>query len=212
MSRINGYYQDFNDPAYQALNSEINGLLGNLPYFYQVPPELFSSDIPSTEKAPFFDFRHSLAKTSRENSLGLRLYIIPPDVNTRRASQHFAQSGLVKTGDILLSFRQGTSGTGEYQHIQLGLTHSGMALVQDGALYNIDSPLSYTGQLDHKHYTEDQLMLHVLRPKLTDAERRNLQNWLELAYDSRKRLGNKITHSSFFFVRNQGPWFLVLSK
>ncbi|XCN71723.1 MAG: peptidoglycan-binding domain-containing protein [Candidatus Electrothrix aestuarii] len=196
MSRINGYYQNFNDPAYQTLNREINGLLGDLPFFYQVPPELFSSDIPSTEKAPFFDFRHELSKTSQENALGLRLYIIPPEINPRRASQHLAQSGLIKTGDILLSFRQGTTGTGEYQHIQLGLTHSGLALVKDGALYNVDSPLSFCSQLDHEHYTEDQLMLHVLRPHLSDAERGNLQHWLELAYNNKTKLSSRIGFNS----------------
>ncbi len=196
MSRIEGYYQDFNDAAYQSLNHEINGLLGDLPYFYQIPPELFSAEIPPAEKAPFFDFRHALSKTSRENALGLRLYLIPPDASSRRASQHLAQSGLVKTGDILLSFRQGTSGTGEYQHIQLGLTHSGIALVTNDALYNLDSPLSYSGQLDHEHYTEAQLMLHVLRPKLTPEERQNIQQWAELAYENINALGNKFTFNS----------------
>lgn len=196
MSKIDGYYQDFNDVEYQSLNNDINGLLGDLPFFYQIPPELFSSEIPSVNKAPFFDFRHTLSKTSQENALGIRLYIIPPDVNSRRASEHLAQSGLVKTGDILLSFRQGTSGTGEYQHIQLGLTHSGIALVQDGALYNLDSPLSYSGQLDHEHYTEDQLMLHVLRPKLTDEERHNIQKWVEIAYNNKTSLSNKFRFNS----------------
>ena len=196
MSRIGGYFNDFNDPAYQSLNREINGLLGDLPYFYQVPPELFATEIPTAEDAPYFDFRHALSKTSEENALGLRLYLIPPEANSRRASQYLARSGLVRSGDILLSFRQGTAGTGEYQHIQLGLTHTGIALVRDGALYNLDSPLGYSGQLDHEHYTEDQLMLHILRPRLTDEERRNLQQWSELAYDNRQILQQKVTFNA----------------
>ena len=196
MSSIDGYFKDFDDPAYQALNREINGLLGDLPFFYQVPPELFSTEIPPVDDAPFFDFRHELSKTSEENALGLRLYLIPPEANAHRASRYLAQAGLVKTGDILLSFRQGTIGTGEYQHIQLGLTHTGFALVNDGALYNIDTPLSYSGQLDHDHYTEDQLMLHVLRPSISDVERRNLQQWGELIFKNRGTLGGKIAFAS----------------
>ncbi len=196
MSKIDGYFKNFDDPAYQSMNGEINGLLGELPFFYQVPPELFSAEIPSADDAPYFDFRHALSKTSEENALGLRLYIFPPDANSHRSSRHLAESGLVKTGDILLSFRQGTIGTGEYQHIQLGLTHTGFALVRDGALYNLDSPLSYSGQLDHHHYEEDQLMLHVLRPNLTDEERDNLQHWAEMAYDNRSALGGRISFNS----------------
>ncbi len=196
MSKIDGYYKDFDDPAYQALNKEINGLLGDLPFFYQVPPELFSSEIPAADDAPYFDFRHELSTTSDENALGLRLYILPPEASTQRSSGYLAKSGLIKTGDIILSFRQGTIGTGEYQHIQLGLTHTGMALVRDRAMYNLDSPLSYSGQLDYKHYTEDQLMLHVLRPHLTDEERANLQHWAELAYDKRSALGGKFSFAS----------------
>ena len=196
MSQIDGYYRDFDDPSYQALNREINGLLGDLPYFYQVPPELFQGSIPTVEAAPFFDFRHALSKTSAVNALGLRLYLLPPEASPHRISRHLAQSGLVQTGDVLLSFRQGTSGQGEYQHLQLGLTHTGFALVRDGALYNIDSPLSYSGQLDHAHYTEDQLMLHVLRPRLTDIERRNLQHWGELLYAQRGALADKIGFAS----------------
>jgi hypothetical protein len=196
MGRIDGYYHDFEDPDYRALNREINGLLGGLPYFYQVPPELFSSKIPSVDSAPFFDFRHALSTTSDENALGLRLYIVPPDANSKRTSRYLAESGLVKTGDILLSFRQGTSGTGEYQHLQLGLTHTGVALVRDGALFNIDSPLSYSGQLDHEHYTESQLMLHVLRPDVSDTERSNIQKWAELLYDGRDVLKSLLTFCS----------------
>ncbi|MBK1721738.1 peptidoglycan-binding domain-containing protein [Thiocystis violacea] len=196
MSHIDGYYKDFNDPAYEALNREINGLLSDLPFFYQIPPELFSAGIPSGDATPFFDFRHALSRTSAENALGLRLYLMPPEANPHRVSRYLAQSGLVKTGDILLSFRQGTTGTGEYQHLQLGLTHTGFALVRDGALYNLDSPLSFSGQLDQDHYTEDQLMLHVLRPGLSDDERRNLQQWAELLFDNRGQLAARIAFAS----------------
>jgi hypothetical protein len=196
MSSIDGYYKDFGDPEYRALNREINGLLGDLPYFYQVPPELFSADIPLSDAAPFFDFRHALSRTGAENALGLRLYLMPPEASPHRVSRHLGQSGLVKTGDILLSFRQGTSGQGEYQHLQLGLTHTGFALVREGALYNIDSPLSFSGQLDHSHYTEDQLMLHVLRPRLSDQERRSLQGWAEMLFDHRGALGARVAFNS----------------
>lgn len=137
-----------------------------------------------------------MSKTSRENALGLRLYLVPPEANSKRVSRFLAQSGLVETGDILLSFRQGTVGTGEYQHIQLGLTHTGMALVREGELFNLDSPISYSGQLDHDHYTEDQLMLHVLRPNFKPGERENIQRWVEMAFDSRNQLASKVSFNS----------------
>ncbi len=52
----------------------------------------------------------------------------------RRAS---AKSGIVQTGDLLLTFRAEWGGAGAYPNVQMGISHTGVAYMKDGKVYNI---------------------------------------------------------------------------
>jgi hypothetical protein len=97
-----------------------------------------------------------------------------------------AKSGLVQTGDIILSMRPEWGGANAYTNIQMGITHSGIAYVKNGELHNLDVPMnneflgaSLSGTLSGKHYDSIR-MLHIIRPRgLTDTHKKNLIGWIE---------------------------------
>ena len=96
-------------------------------------------------------------------------------------AQRLGKSGLVQTGDLLLTFRSEWGGAGAYPNVQMGISHTGVAWVKDGVLHNIDNPLNEEylgpgnrGELNSEHYRTLQF-IHVIRPRnLTDAQRANI--------------------------------------
>ena len=56
-------------------------------------------------------------------------------------AKRLAKSGLVQTGDLLLTFRAEWGGVGAYPNVQMGISHTGVAYVKDGVVRNIDNPL-----------------------------------------------------------------------
>lgn len=151
----------------------------NIPIYFTLPASArgaVPSDINTTDL--LVDFKHPDAKP--DQNVGLRLVL------TKRAgmAQRLAKSGLIQTGDILLTFRSEWAGAGPYPNIQMGISHTGVAYVKDGFVHNIDNPLNeeYLGagmraDLTSEHYrTLDYL--HVIRPRyLTDEQKANLVAW-----------------------------------
>jgi hypothetical protein len=158
----------------------------NIPVFFAVPGRAraeLPSDINITDQ--LIDFKHPDAKGA-EGDIGLRLIVAKRSGLAKR----LAQSGLVQTGDILLSFRNEWGGAGSYPHIQMGISHSAVAYIKNGIVHNIDSPLSseYIGRLDSSHYRELKYM-HIIRPRnLTDKDRENIEKWATLLANDAKRI------------------------
>lgn len=148
----------------------------NIPVFFAVPASArapLPKDINTTDK--LIDFKHPDAKDAA-GDVGLRLVV------ARRSglSKRLADSGLVQTGDLLLSFRTEWGGAGAYPNIQMGISHTGVAYVKDGKVENIDNPLNHEYNapgLSSEHYrTLDYI--HVIRPRgLTDEQRANIVAW-----------------------------------
>ena len=148
----------------------------DIPVFFAVPASArapLPKDIDTTDR--LVDFKHPDAKDAA-GDVGLRLVL------ARRSglSKRLAESGLVQTGDLLLSFRPEWGGAGAYPNIQMGISHTGVAYVKDGRVENIDNPLNHEYNapgLSSEHYrTLDYI--HVIRPRnLTDEQRANLVAW-----------------------------------
>jgi hypothetical protein len=121
------------------------------------------------------DFKHPDAKG---RDVGLRLVV------AKRAglAQRLGKSGLVETGDLLLTFRAEWGGAGGYPNVQMGISHTGVAYIKNGVLHNIDNPLNAEylgarGELNSEHY-RTLSFIHVIRPRnLTAAQRANLLEW-----------------------------------
>ncbi len=163
----------------------------NIPVFFALPASARSAapiNVNTTDL--LIDFKHPDAKGSAAD-LGLRLIV------TKRAgmAQRLAKSGLIQTGDLLLTFRTEWGGAGAYTNIQMGVSHTGVAYVKDGLVHNLDNPLNeeylgarMRGDLTGEHYgTLDYL--HVIRPRgLSDAQRANLLAWATRISTNAKRV------------------------
>ncbi len=152
----------------------------NIPVFFAVPASA-RAKLPDDIKTSFklIDFKHPDAKGAA-GDVGLRLVV----ASRSNLAKRLAESGLVQTGDLLLSFRTEWGGAGAYPDVQMGISHTGLAYVKDGKVHNIDNPLNeeYLGRgmradLTSEHYrTLDYI--HVIRPRnLTEAERKNIVAW-----------------------------------
>ncbi|GFO63248.1 hypothetical protein M1B72_11045 [Geomonas paludis] len=177
----------------------------DIPVFYAFPE---SSYAPLKEiKAPdtrVVDFKHP-GSSAAQNKLGLRIFSHKPDASL---SRDLAASGLIQTGDILLSFRPEWGSGGPYPNIQMGVSHAGVAYVSNGVVKNIDMPLSpqYLGELSAEHYRETKA-LHVVRPRgLTDQQRNNIAGWAErLAARAPAIYPSRISFNQDYMVPNYQP-------
>lgn len=152
-----------------------------LPIFFTLPDSArakLPDDIKTTDT--LVDYRHP-----QNSKAGLRLVV------TGRSGwpDRLAKAGLIQTGDILLTFRPEWGGGGAYPNVQLGISHTGVAYVKDGKLFNIDNPM------DNKHvgFTSEQYatakMLHIIRPRnLTDKQRANIVFWGSKLRDGRGKI------------------------
>lgn len=164
-----------------TFNEKVNADMAKklkIPVYFAVPASARATlpkDIKTTDK--LIDFKHPDALKA-QGDVGLRLVV------AKRAglAKRLGQSGLVQTGDIMLTFRTEWGGAGAYPNIQMGISHTGFAYVgKDGTLHNIDNPLSdeYVGRADltSEHYRTLNF-LHIIRPRnLTDAQKANLFAW-----------------------------------
>jgi hypothetical protein len=162
-----------------------------IPVYFAVP-ESARARLPRTIDTHdrLIDFRHPDAlKTNAK--VGLRLVVAKRDGLARR----LAQSGLVQTGDILLTFRPEWGGVGAYPNVQMGISHTGVAYIKDGTVHNIDNPLDqeFIGEgklteLNSEFYRSINLV-HVIRPRhLTDEQRANVVEWATRLNAAAKRV------------------------
>lgn len=150
-----------------------------IPVYFAVPASA-RAPLPSIETTDrLVDFKHPDGLKA-QGGVGLRVVV------TKRfgMAARLAKSGLIQTGDILLTTRPEWGGAGAYPNIQMGVSHTGMAYIRDGAVRNIDNPLDqeylgpgFRSDLNSAHYNTLN-MLHIIRPRnLTDTQRANLAAW-----------------------------------
>ena len=175
-----------------TFNEKVNQQMANklkIPVYFAVPASArapLPKDIKTTDR--LIDFKHPDA-ISAQGDVGLRLVVAKRSGLAKR----LGQSGLVQTGDILLTFRTEWGGAGAYPNIQMGISHTGIAYVgSDGVVRNLDNPLDgeYVGRgdLTSEHYRTLNY-LHIIRPRnLTDQQRANLLAWSTRLHQNQKKI------------------------
>lgn len=151
-----------------------------MPVYFAVPASarvVLPKDIDTSDR--LIDFRHPDALDS-DAQIGLRLVV------SRRAgiARRLAKSGLVQTGDLLLTFHPEWGGAGAYPNVQMGISHVGIAYIKNGTVHNLDNPMDeeFIGngrrtQLTSSHYRSTRF-IHIVRPRnLTGAQQANLIAW-----------------------------------
>ncbi|YCM47065.1 hypothetical protein V2O64_24795 (plasmid) [Verrucomicrobiaceae bacterium 227] len=112
----------------------------------------------------------------------LRMIHLPRSLKaTKSAARILAESGAVQNGDVLLSFRPNWSRTNAYGNIQLGLSHTGLALIDPRGgrrvVQTLESPINYSSNLNYSGHYGDLDFIHILRPALTSVQKLNLRKW-----------------------------------
>ncbi|MES2801174.1 MAG: hypothetical protein V4654_01670 [Bdellovibrionota bacterium] len=139
------------------------------------------------------------AQSANGSALGLRMALAPQE-SRLEAARSMAESGLIKTGDIIISTRPLFANSLQYLALQLLNTHISVAVViTEGGrkvVYNVDMPMDADmlggkavgfgkSAMDSSHFTADNenLMLQILRPRLSETQKKNLQAWFEKALE-----------------------------
>jgi hypothetical protein len=152
----------------------------DMPVYLAVPASArltLPKSINTTDR--LIEFKHPDAK-GQKGDIGLRLVVSKHSGFGAR----MAKSGLIQTGDIILTFRPEWGGGGAYPNIQMGISHTGLAYVKGGVAHQLDIPLNaeylggnYAGNFDSEHYRTLKY-IHIIRPRgLTDAQRAAILAW-----------------------------------
>ncbi|RWQ31717.1 MAG: hypothetical protein EOS21_31810 [Mesorhizobium sp.] len=153
---------------------------------------------PRQTWAPLADSADPNAAVTEMNAssgdLGFRVIHLRKSVQGKKqAAVDLAQSKLVQTGDILLSFRPLWDKTLAYAHMQLGVSHSAIAFIvsegSDELVMTLESPISYSSPLNSPEHYADLDAIHIVRPELEEAQKRNLEKWARLIMSSPSRFG-----------------------
>ncbi len=166
----------------EKVNAEMAKKL-NIPVHFALPASARAPLPPKIDtKDKLIDFKHPDAK-GVGGDVGLRLVV------SKRSglADRLGKSGLVQTGDILLTFRSEWGGAGAYPNIQMGVSHAGIAYIKNGSVRHLDNPLSaeylgsgLKGDLTSEHYRTLNF-IHVIRPRnLTDLQKAQLVSWATL--------------------------------
>jgi len=152
----------------------------DMPVYLAVPASArlaLPKSINTTDR--LIEFKHPDAK-GHQGDIGLRI------ISAKRSGfgARMGKSGLIQTGDIILTFRPEWGGGGAYPNIQMGISHTGVAYVKDGVAHQLDIPLNseylggnYAGNFDSEHYRTLKYV-HIIRPRgLTNAQRAAILEW-----------------------------------
>ncbi len=146
-----------------------------------------------------------------EGELGFRVIHLRSSVKARKqAAIDLARSGLIQTGDILLSFRPLWDRTLAYAHMQLGISHSAIAFIVSDAetgeefVMTLESPISYSSPLNYPQHYSDLDVIHVIRPSLDETQTRNLEKWARLVLNKQDRFEFFTDYSKPMYTRGIG--------
>lgn len=176
------YYETFPVKAYLNLNDGANKVN-------------FVSKSDDSDSIVMTDYLAIQGQGAQGSSLGLRMTLAPQE-SRLKVSQQLAENNLIQTGDTLVSTRPLFANSLRYLALQLLATHvsTAVVVVDNGkkVVYNIDMPMDADmlggtsvgfakSVMDSGHFTGDNsnLMLHVLRPRLNEKQKENLQKWFE---------------------------------
>lgn len=192
----------------ERVNQDVARKLG-IPVYFALPAGArlpLPADINTSDQ--LIDFKHPDA-IGTKGDIGLRLIV------TRRSgmARRLAASGLVQTGDLLLTVRPEWGGSGSYPSVQMGISHTGFAYIKDGEVHNLDNPMNaeylgsrLDGRLTSEHYRTLNV-LHIIRPRgLTDDQRARLLDWaLRLTSNAGKVYPSQISFNQDYNAPKYSP-------
>lgn len=192
-----------------SANSTDPNRLYDVPFYFGIPKS--ASTLPlNRSQYPYPTIWNGSMQAS---DVGLRVIAIQQGSSLeskkqarRDMAKKLAAAGVLQDGDIVLSFRPELAGTMAYPHIQMGVTHAGLVYTENGAAYNLDSPLDtvYNGQFDSAHYAGDGANdaganeLQIVRPRgMTDTRKAQFRTWVKTLKSGLSRINGQRAQIKF---------------
>lgn len=196
-----------------SITVKANSITNELPFYFAIPESAWStlSNNANLKKIAIADFPYADA--------GLRAFVVDDNYaltngkvketsknilekkakHRAEVTRRLQKQGLLKSGDIILSFRPDWRNTSPYPHVQMGVSHAGMIYERNGKVFNLDMPLDseYNGrflnsELNAPHYLELDTY-HIVRPRNLDrTDTTQLNAWVETL------------RNNYSSIRNQG--------
>jgi hypothetical protein len=138
----------------------------------------------------------------------LRVIRLPGKLHAKpEAARVLAESGAIQDGDVLVVFRREWARANPYGNLQLGQGHAALATVDQDAkgkiVKTVESPLSYSSNLDHPGHYGGHKTFQVIRPNLTDAQKANVAKWARLVL-AKEELQFQGDYGAPYFARFKG--------
>lgn len=198
--------------AFFSLSIQASTFIDELPFYFAIPKSAWSSidNNAKLQNIPVLGYPNVEA--------GLRAYVVEDNYAlTNGIAKETAQStldkkaklrakvtrklqakGLLKAGDVILSFRPDWRNTSPYPHVQMGVSHAGLIYERNGKVFNLDMPLdaeyngdSLNSELNSHHYLELDAY-HIVRPRNMDTtKKKQLNEWVESLRDNYSSIRDK---------------------
>lgn len=169
--------------AQTAVERDTSDVIG-LPAYFTVPKHALT-EMTAGERAHPYPTRWSASAQSEE--LGLRIIGIQNGAGAKpTAGKNLGKAGVLKTGDIVLSFRPNLAETIPYAHMQMGVTHAGLIKLDGTTAKSVDQPLdsehNSAAPFSSNHYNQTDA-LHIIRPRFMSEPGRaeKLTVWIDKA-------------------------------
>lgn len=209
---------DLSESIYPTINEQIKNQVQSR-FYISVPENRWMNMTESIKPIgtdyqaaePVIALRYRMEEKSVNKSLktGLRIFGVNNGNGSTqqryKIAETLAKSGVVQTGDIILTYRPYWAETIKYAHIQMGVSHAGMAYVSGSTVYNLDMPLNDemfdaagVNKMSSSHYMDQNGMyVHILRPRINSTQQANLREWAKLSVQNTKKVyKSKITFNT----------------
>lgn len=168
----------------------LNEKLADLPFYFGVPKTSLTQI--TTEQRKGYGFATAWLPTNESTELGLRVLAAEDSAAGRRmlsTDLSKPEVGLLKTGDVLLTFRIENANTIPYVHLTMGISHAGLVNVDARNMASsVDQPLDTKHNSPGKPFTSEHYStvkaIHIVRPAVLERDpsrREKLSHWQGLA-------------------------------
>jgi len=207
---------------YKKANGVVDKILKYPSWFMMVPTSKYSklSTTETSSQSLIFNYVHKAShnKSITGSDIGLRLFFQKDTSrsNRKQLTRNLKASGLLRDGDIMLTFHPDWGGAGAYTSLMSGISHSGIAYEDGtGAVANLDMPLDNqtafesNGRLSHlsnDHYMNYTSFIHIIRPKFSREQIQRVKAWARKIIENRTKFYKK---TLFFSGDYMSPSYML---
>lgn len=202
----------------EAPAQDPNALIDS-PFYFGVPKSVVTTPL---ERAKY-TYPTLWNPSSNAPDVGLRIIAVeqagtaPAQKRVARVdmAKQLARAGVLRDGDVAITFRPELAKSKAYPHLQMGLTHASLVYTKNGEAFNIDVPLDdvHVGQFNAPHFvgngTPKDLgldALQIVRPRnMNDTRRAQFRDWVSRVMAKRQEIRAQVPFQDNYLVPAFAP-------